>query len=461
MPRFFMNEVNEPNDINEQIVIGILLTNPESYPKVENIIFSSDFSNPYYEKVFIAIRALYLSFGECNMIVVASYLSVHKLLADKEDEIFAELASLARVSRGSQNIISYACNVRDHSRLRATLSETNLFLSKSKNPDADISSNIDHLHREITTIQKRQLLIEPKLYRAIPMDEFIELEFPERELLLSPWLPKGGLTMIHAAPGIGKTHVALNIGFAVATGGKFFGWDAPKKRKTLYCDGEMPASAVKHRLKDILQASPSKDISNLIVFSPDTQDAAMPDLSLPQGQAIIDSLIAEHEIEFIIIDNLSCFLRSGVENEAESWAPMQSWLLRLRNRVISALLIHHQGKGGKQRGSSKKEDILDTIISLKRPSDYCAEQGARFILDFEKTRGFSGEDAKSFEACLTQNLNGVSVWTTKDMDQNKYELAIEMVSHKASIPEIMKELNMSRAAIYRCIKKAKESGQLK
>jgi hypothetical protein len=41
---------------------------------------------------------------------------------------------------------------------------------------------------------------------------------------------------------------------------------------------------------------------------------------------------------------------------------------------------------GRQRGTSRREDALDTVIALRRPDDYSPEQGARFEVHFEKLR---------------------------------------------------------------------------
>lgn len=64
--------------------------------------------------------------------------------------------------------------------------------------------------------------------KIINLSDFLSLDLPPRGLLLSPWLPEAGLTMIHAYRGVGKTHMSLNIAFAVATGGEFLGWKAPQ-----------------------------------------------------------------------------------------------------------------------------------------------------------------------------------------------------------------------------------------
>ena len=38
------------------------------------------------------------------------------------------------------------------------------------------------------------------------------------------------------------------------------------------------------------------------------------------------------------------------------------------------------------KGTSRREDTLDTVIALRRPEDYSPEQGARFEIHLEKLR---------------------------------------------------------------------------
>ena len=87
-----------------------------------------------------------------------------------------------------------------------------------------------------------------------------------------------------------------------------------------------------------------------------------------------------------------------MENEAESWLPMQQWLLKLRRKGKAVLFVHHGNKSGKQRGTSRREDILDVVIKLQHPPNYTAESGAEFEVHLEKARGVYGDDARSIEA---------------------------------------------------------------
>src|SRR5262249_19317616 len=156
-------------------------------------------------------------------------------------------------------------------------------------------------------------------------------------MLLDPILPSQGLCLLYAKRGVGKTHVALHIAYAVATGGTFLRWEATRPYKVLYIDGEMPAKSMQERLKMIaLKAEkklPAPDYLQLI--TPDLQGSALPNLGTLEGQAIIDQLSVE--VDLIIVDNLSTLVRNGIENEAESWLPIQTWALKKRREGKSLL----------------------------------------------------------------------------------------------------------------------------
>ncbi len=180
---------------------------------------------------------------------------------------------------------------------------------------------------------------------VVGLASFIGMELPERKTLLAPWLPAQGLVMVYAERGIGKTYFALNVAHAVATGGSYLNWPASDRRRVLYLDGEMPAPTMQQRSRAIAGYNPPDDLDEWFrLVTPDLQDAAAPDLSTKQGQARVEPHLVD--IDLVVIDNLSTLCRTGVENEAESWLPVQEWLLKLRRRGMSAIVVHHAGKGG-------------------------------------------------------------------------------------------------------------------
>jgi hypothetical protein len=59
--------------------------------------------------------------------------------------------------------------------------------------------------------------------RLHPLDlaHFFSLKIKAREMVLAPIIPEKGLVMCYGFRGTGKTHIAIGIAYAVATGGKF------------------------------------------------------------------------------------------------------------------------------------------------------------------------------------------------------------------------------------------------
>lgn len=294
---------------------------------------------------------------------------------------------------------------------------------------------------------------------AISMDEFLNLELPKREMILDPFLPTQGLCLLYAKRGVGKTHVALGISYAVASGGKFLKWHAPYPRKVLYVDGEMPAVVMQERLQRISLSEdlkpPSPDF--LKIITPDLQEIPMPDLSTQEGRDLIDKLLEDRDL--IIIDNISTLFRSGIENEAASWGPVQDWALALRRRGKSVLFIHHAAKGGQQRGTSKKEDILDAVISLKHPDGYRSDQGASFEINFEKTRHFAGEEAAPFQVSLQEQEDGLWIWEVSEAPIDEGVLFVaEKIKEGLTIEKIIKETGLTKSQVETRKKKAKNQG---
>jgi len=116
--------------------------------------------------------------------------------------------------------------------------------------------------------------------------------------------------------------------------------------------------------------------------------------------------------------------------------------------------LHHAGKSGAQRGTSKREDILDVVLSLRKPLDD-EHPGASFEVHFEKARHLFGDDTKPFVATLSEGL-----WETEAVEDNTYRKVVSMTVEGYSQIEISKELDIHKSNVSRHIKKAREVGDL-
>ena len=296
---------------------------------------------------------------------------------------------------------------------------------------------------------------------AMGAHELLQHPFPMREMLLSPWLESQSLSMIYAWRGVGKTHVAIGIAYALASGGEFLGWRAQEPVPVLYLDGEMPGPALKDRLARTIASSDTEAPEGFLrVVTPDLQqDGVMPNLADVEGQQAIGRVLGDARV--IVVDNLSCLVRGGKENEGDSWLPVAEWALRMRATGRSVIFIHHAGKGGQQRGTSKREDLLDVVMLLKRPSDYQPDQGARFEIHFEKARALFGQEVAPIEATLCTDNDGRQKWDMRTVEELADKHMIELADDGISQAEIARELGCNRSTVLRALRKAEEEGRYK
>jgi len=308
----------------------------------------------------------------------------------------------------------------------------------------------------------RSAAAEPALPLA-PRDvhDLAALKFKERTPLLAPWLCSQDLSMVYSVRGIGKTHFALAIAVAVATGGVFLKWAAPQPRKVLYLDGELPGVVLQNRL---LLHAPDVDPAPgfLRVFTPDLPEMdgrGLPDLSTLDGQDEVDRMI-EADTALVIVDNLSAWARTGRENEAESWHPVSDWILSLRRRGIAVLLIHHAGKSGQQRGTSKREDLLDVVIGLARPREYDPKAGAAFTVEFSKARNLTGGDAETLEVQLGTSPadSRRALWTYRSAEASTFDRVVALALDGLTQAEIALELEVNKSTVSRYVRRAHEGG---
>ena len=298
----------------------------------------------------------------------------------------------------------------------------------------------DHLLPEIEDM---------KTLRTVTLHDLQSMAIPERDMLLSPIIPAKGLVMAFAQRGIGKTFLGLNIAYAVASGGKFLRWHAPQAKPVLYIDGEMPARALQERVNMLTQNCdkylPTSEHFKFLALDMQALGVGL-NLSRLEDQKAVEAHMGN--AEFLVFDNLSTLVSGGRENDAESWDSMQAWLLQLRRMGKTVLLIHHAGRGENARDTSKREDVLDTVISLKRPENYQPAEGARFEVHLTKARGVFGDGALPFEAKL-ESQDGVPVWVTSEIIDPQMLQVMELTDANLSLRDIATELGMSKSQVQR------------
>lgn len=287
--------------------------------------------------------------------------------------------------------------------------------------------------------------------RPLTLSALLNRKFKVPEAILAPILPEGGAAMLHAYRGVGKTHVALAIACAVAAGGVALKWSAPRPRRVLVVDGEMRGAEIQERVKSILTGMNAvvHEDDFLQFLAADFFPEGLPPIDSETGRTLIEGVAADCKADLVILDNLST-LTSARENEGDDWTPVQRLILSLRRKGIASLIIHHSGKTGAQRGTSRREDILNTVIALKRGDGYSSEDGAAFDVHYEKARGFFGRDAAPFSAKLITDTSGATLWKIDELSEDDRAIAEKMFEAGESVASVLSAIpGAKKSTVYR------------
>jgi RecA-family ATPase len=234
----------------------------------------------------------------------------------------------------------------------------------------------------------------------VTLAQWLERELPEPDRLLGHLLTTTCRALLVGPTGLGKTMFGIAIAVALPDGNGFLHWDAGRKCRVLYIDGEMSARLMKQRLREAADRIGSVPDGLIIISKEDYPE--MPPLNLPVGQKWLDNFVKKHApIDLIIFDNVQALL-AGDQSKEESWSPMLPWVRSLTRRSIGQIWFHHTGHDeARSYGTKTREWQMDTVILMERVETSDADLA--FTLKFTKARERTPENRDDFEA-VTMSL---------------------------------------------------------
>lgn len=257
--------------------------------------------------------------------------------------------------------------------------------------------------------------------RVLSLGSLLAEDIPLREPLLGPWLLQRHLNMTYAPTGVGKSMFTMSIALAVAGGGSFLGWAAPKPRAVLLVDGEMDVVDLKDRARMLLPTIDAVNqeaaSSNLQILAQQAQEPGVkfPDLADTIGREIIFETAKKHRAELVVLDNFSTLATVEDENSASSFDPVIHLMRELKQAGRACVLVHHARKGGPKegayRGTSKMGVVFNSIIALGHPGGLPSTSGAAFELRWEKFRGRRDEAMRPLKVKLEEDECSAAKWT--------------------------------------------------
>jgi len=289
--------------------------------------------------------------------------------------------------------------------------------------------------------------------------QMLTLSIPERKRHLS-WLIEGSNVMVFGLRGLGKTMYLLGLAASLSTGRDFLKWKVTEPVGVLYVDGEMMLDELRTRCTSLLPEPPTASLFFLtaeLVYGMTKKDLVLTSQDMRDA---LTTILDEHpDIRVVILDNISCLFAGIDEDKKRDWEPINAWLIKLRHRGLATLLVHHAGKSGQQRGTSGREDSLDTVIHLDRPSGYEATEGCHFELKFTKARSVKGEEVGPLDVRL-QDQGGKLTWAFKPLETSKEDQVRALLEEGIdSTSDIAEALGINRSYAWRLKKRAESARQ--
>ena len=312
---------------------------------------------------------------------------------------------------------------------------------ETQEPQEDEEPWVDILGRSVvSTNELRGLTLEP------------------REKILGEWFCEADLGLIFGPRGSAKTWFTLGITQALTTGGQFGEWKAHKECKVLYIDGEMPPDMMRSRIVGLQAVNDNLMLLNhQILFDRATKTI---NISLPHVQQAITETCLRMGIKVLILDNLSTLGVGMKENDADSWEKVNFWLLDLRRKKVAVIIIHHAGRSGEMRGTSRREDNVFWIIVLDdSKKDAGVKRGVRFVSRFTKPSRNTQEEIPVYEwHMVTEDEDLVTISCSEGHTLDVFKGVIESGVTKPS--EIARVMNIPDYQVSRLAKKAIDAGWL-
>jgi putative DNA primase/helicase len=296
------------------------------------------------------------------------------------------------------------------------------------------------------------------------VDDFCSLEIPPRHKILNPWICEQDIILISAWRGTGKTWFGISLFDAISRGQPFGPWQTETAVKTLYLDAEMASKDSQDRLNLLKKAARSPRKADFLYYS----DALACSHNLPRVRLMDEewrekfkAFLVDHEFKLLALDNIASLVPGSDENLKKDWDCINRWLIELRFNGIATVLFHHTGKDGSQRGTSGREDNVNTSIILDRPGDYMPEDGARFIVKFSKNRIFVKDiSLLSDTEMRLQEVDGILQWSWSSAKAGKKVEILKAIHRGERQTRITEELDVTKGYVSRIRKEAFKDGFL-
>jgi len=196
-------------------------------------------------------------------------------------------------------------------------------------------------------------------------DALIE-EAANFKYLIEPWLRKGSITQIFGYSGHGKSMFTQHALYHLAVGRDMGAYTVDEPASVLYFDWENGRATIGNMLNRFRNSFGSTDR-----FKMWTPFVGQKEINLNEAKGLMEFqrwVIAVNP-DVIVIDTVRSAFTGLEESKAESWARINSILLKLRNAGFAVIWLHHSNKPsesglGREAGSTNQLTVVETQMRI-------------------------------------------------------------------------------------------------
>ena len=293
-----------------------------------------------------------------------------------------------------------------------------------------------------TTKQEDPTSAKQGLADAImPAAELLKRKILQRPAILGDWMKEGDYGYIFAPRGDGKSWLSMLLGNAIAEGKGLGKWDgASEERRVFYFDAEMNLPDIQSRAKEIgINSKHFYWLQHEEVFRVIKKPLNIADRA---DQESISELLNDGDV--FVIDNLSTATSGIEESSGDDFSDLlKGWLLEMRNRQITVIIVHHAGRNGNMRGTSRREDMAHWIISLRKDTE--DDGPTAFVTNFVKCRNCPYDKAPPLRWTIDSSDGKLSY--TCELHKGKDAMLNLIRAGVESASDLAEELSVSKGCV--------------
>lgn len=218
-------------------------------------------------------------------------------------------------------------------------------------------------------------------FRMIPMSAFLERPLPARPLVFGPMLERGLVTVLGAAPGIGKSTLTAAISTSVALGRDFAGFEVPEPVRVWHMNTEDSSEETQRRFAAFAQQNRigQSELDNLFAPVFGRKLRLMNKLSgtpqaSDQGIALRKAIVRQR-LGLLVLDPLVLLHDLDENSNADMGAFLEFLQETARETNCAILLVHHARKDKSGQSMDALRGASAIAASARSVYTLCEEDG--------------------------------------------------------------------------------------